>query len=174
MVNKYVVRLSADEREMLNELVNKGRVAARKRRHAEILLKAEQGDAGPAWNDAKIAEAFDVSRSTVERVRQKLVEEGMELALNDRPKSRHKTKKIDGKNEARLVALACSEPPPGRVRWTMTLLAERLVELEYVNSLSPETVRKVLKKRTQALAEEVMVHSPESRRGVCVPDGGRA
>lgn len=140
------MRLSADEREVLSELVNKGRVAARKRRHAEILLKADQGEAGSAWNDEKIAEAFDVSRSTVERVRQRLVEEGMEAALNDRPKSRHRTKKIDGENEARLVALACSEPPQGRVRWTMKLLAERMVELEYVESLSDEAVRKVLKK----------------------------
>lgn len=151
MVKKYVVRLSADERVTLAELVNKGRVAARKRRHAEILLKADQGEEGPAWTDEKIAEAFDVNRNTVERVRRRLVEEGMESALNDRPKSRHKTKKIDGENEARLVALACSEPPEGRAEWTMALLAERMVELEYVESLSPETVRKVLKKTNSSL-----------------------
>lgn len=146
MIKKYLVRLSAEERKDLESLVNKGRVAARKRRPAEILLKADQGGEGPAWNDGKIAEAFHIGRCTVERVRKRLVEEGLEAALNERQKSRHRRKKIDGENEARLVALACSEPPAGRTGWTMGLLADRMVELEYVESLSAEAVRQSLKK----------------------------
>ena len=146
MVKKYIVRLSEDERKELEALVNKGRVAARKRRHAEILLKADQGEYGPVWNDGKIAEAFNIGRSTVERVRRRLVEEGMESALNERQKSRHRSKKIDGENEARLSAQVCSEPPDGRARWTLKLLAERMVELEYVESISAEAVRQTLKK----------------------------
>jgi transposase len=145
MVKKYIVRLREEERNDWKALVNKGRVAARKRRHAEILLQADQGESGPAWTDGRIAEAFNLGRCTVERVRQRLVEEGMEAALNEREKSRHRRKKIDGENEARLIALACSEPPDGRVRWTMKLLADRLVELEYVESLSAEAVRRTLK-----------------------------
>lgn len=151
MVKKYIVRLSAEERAELNALVNKGRVAARKRRHAEILLKVDEGKGGPAWNDGKIAEAFNIGRRTVERVRQRLVEEGLEAALNEREKSRHRSKVIDGENEARLVALACSEPPQGHSRWTLKLLADRMVELEYVQSVSPETVRQTLKKTSSSL-----------------------
>lgn len=151
MLKKYLVRLSAEERKDLESLVNKGRIAARKRRHAEILLKADQGEDGPAWNDGTIAEAFNIGRCTVERVRKRLVEEGMEAALNERQKSRHRTKKIDGENEARLVALAGSEPPDGRTRWTMELLADRMVELEYVESLSAEAVRQTLKKTNLSL-----------------------
>lgn len=146
MIKKYIVRLSTEERKDLNALVSKGRVAARKRRHAEILLRAAQGEYGPAWTDSQIAETFHIGRCTVERVRQRLVEEGLEASLNERQKSRHRRKKIDGENEARLVALACSEPPEGRARWTLKLLAERMVELEYVESLSDEAVRQVLKK----------------------------
>jgi transposase len=146
MIKKYIVRLSTEERKDLNALVSKGRVAARKRRHAEILLRADQGEYGPAWTDSQIAETFHIGRCTVERVRQRLVEEGLEASLNERQKSQHRRKKIDGENEARLVALACSEPPEGRARWTLKLLAERMVELEYVESLSDEAVRQVLKK----------------------------
>jgi len=146
MAKKYIVRLTAEEREELKALLNKGRVAARKRRHAEILLKADEGEHGPAWNDKKIAETFEIGVRTVERVRQRLVEEGMDAALNEKKKSRHRSKVIDGENEARLVALACSEAPDGRSRWTLQLLADRMVELEYVESVSGETVRQVLKK----------------------------
>lgn len=113
MVKKYIVRLSAEERIQLGELVKKGCVAARKRRHAEILLKANQGAHGPAWNDSNIAQAFELGRCTVERVRQRWVEEGFEAALNERQKSRHRSKKIDGENEARLIQLACCEPSEG-------------------------------------------------------------
>lgn len=119
MLKKYIVRLSAAERAELSALVNKGRGAARKRCHAEILLKADVGEGGPGWNDGRIAEAFEVGRRTVERVRQRLVEEGLEAALNERPKRRHRRPVIDGDSEARLVALACSEAPAGHSRWTL-------------------------------------------------------
>lgn len=118
MLKKYIVRLSVEERKEQVGLVKKGHVAARKRCHAEILLKADQGEYGPAWSDGKIAEAFNIGRCTVERVRQRWVEEGLEAAMNERQKSRHRSKKIDGENEARLVALAGSQPPDGRARWT--------------------------------------------------------
>ena len=146
MLKKYLVRLSATERSHLEDIVKKGRVAARKRCHAEILLKADEGEHGPSWKDSKIAEAFELGRCTVERVRQRFVEEGLNAALNERQKSRHRSKKIDGENEARLIQLACSEPPLGYSRWTLTLLANRMVELNYVESLSAEAVRQALKK----------------------------
>ena len=146
MLKKYLVRLSAAERSQLEDIVKKGRVAARKRRHAEILLKADEGEHGPGWNDRKIAEAFESGRCTVERVRQRFVEEGLEAALNERQKSRHRSKKIDGANEARLIQIACSEPPEGHSRWTLRMLADRMVELDSVESLSTEAVRQTLKK----------------------------
>jgi transposase len=145
MAKKYIVRLSEEERRELEALVKKGRSAARKRLHAEILLKADEGEHGPAWKDADIIEAFEVDIRTVERVRQRLVEEGLETALNGRKQCRYK-RRLDGEQEAHLVALACSEPPAGYARWTLRLLADRMVELEYSEGVSHETVRQVLKK----------------------------
>jgi len=146
MAKKYVVRLSEAERAELQALVKRGRTAARKRLHAQILLKADQGEHGPAWSDAAIRTAVEVSSRTVERVRQCLVEEGLPPALNGRLQARYKSPKLDGQQEAHLIALACSAPPTGRNRWTLRLLADRLVELEYVDTVSYETVRQVLKK----------------------------
>ena len=146
MVKKYLVRLSEDERAELDTLVKTGRAAARKRWHAQILLKADEGEHGPAWPDAAIMKALDVGVRTVERLRQCLVEEGLETALNGRPQPRYKSPKLDGEQEAYLIALACSAPPAGRNRWTLRLLADRMVELEYVDTVSYETVRQVLKK----------------------------
>ena len=123
-----------------------GRAAARKRLHAQVLLKADEGEHGPAWPDAAIMKALEVDVRTVERLRQCLVEEGLETALNGRPQARYKSPKLDGVQEAHLVALACSAPPAGRNRWTLRLLADRMVELEYVDTVSYETVRQVLKK----------------------------
>ena len=129
------------------------------------MLKADQGEQGPSWNDKEISEALYISRSTVERVRYRLVEEGMESALNDRKKSRYRTKNLDGENEARLIALCCSDPPKGQSRWTLKLLACRMVELEYVESISTEAIRKVLKKkRIKTLAKKTMVYSPGRKR----------
>ena len=146
MVKRYLVRLSEPERTELEALVKTGRAAARKRLHAQILLKADEGAHGPAWTDTAIMKALEVSIRTVERLRQCLVEEGLETALNGRPQARYKSPKLDGGQEAHLIALACSTPPTGRKRWSLRLLADRMVELEYVDTVSYETVRQVLKK----------------------------
>lgn len=142
----YVVTLTADERSSLQKLIATGKAAAQKRLHAQILLKADAGPEGDGWLDRQIMEAFDVGRSTVERVRQRLVEEGLEAALNRKPQPNRLPRKIDGNAEAHLIATACSKAPQGRARWTLRLLADRLVTLELVDSISHETVRQVLKK----------------------------
>jgi transposase len=146
-MNRYKVTLTAEERQQLHDLIRAGKAAAKKLTHARILLKADAAEGGPAWPDERIAEALDVSTDTIGRVRRRFVEEGLEAALvrkkQDRP-SRERT--LDGRAEARLIALACSAPPPGRTAWTLRLLADRLVELEVVETVSHETVRRVLKK----------------------------
>jgi len=145
MKKKYIVRLSNEEREQLEELTRKGKAAAYKIRHAHILLKADAD--GPNWTDEKIAEAFSVTVRTVELVRQRLVEQGLEVALNRKKQERpSKYRKFDGEKEARLIALGCSSPPEGYARWTFRLLADKVVELKIVESVSPETVRQTLKK----------------------------
>jgi len=148
MPKKYVVELSLDERQQLQALVIKGKAAARKRQHAQILLKADQAEGGPGWKDEQIAEAFGVRVQTVERIRKRCVEHGLEDALVRRqnPNGPLKRRKLDGVGEARLCKLACSKPPDGRERWTLLLLAGRLVQLEVVDSLGRETVRTTLKK----------------------------
>jgi transposase len=146
-MNKYKVTLTAEERRQLHDLIRAGKAAAKKLTHARILLKADAAEGGPAWPDDRIAEAVDVSADTIGRVRQRFVEEGLEAALvrkkQDRPS---RERKLDGRAEARLIALACSAPPTGRKAWTLRLLADRLVELEIVETVSHETVRRVLKK----------------------------
>jgi transposase len=141
---KYVARLSDSERQSLQELLAGKRVAADKLLRARILLKADVD--GPAWSDPEIAEAFDVGASTIHRLRQRLVEEGLEAALVRRPSSQQRLKKIDGATEARLIVIACSNAPEGRARWTLQLLADKMVELQLVDSISAETVRTTLKK----------------------------
>ncbi len=143
---KYVVRLTGEERGTLEALVAEGRAAADKLLRARMLLKADIGESGPGWTDEQIAEAFEVGQSTVHRLRQRLVEDGLEATLVRKPRSRHRLPKLDGEKEARLVALACSSPPEGRARWTLQLLADKLVELEVVDSISDEAVRQRLKK----------------------------
>ena len=124
-----------------------GKGAASKLTHARILLKADAAPGGPGWTDDRIAEAVEVSAATVERVRQRFVEQGLEAALGRKPQDRpSRPRKLDGRAEARLIALACSKPPEGRTEWTMQLLADKLVELEIVASVSDETVRRTLKK----------------------------
>lgn len=146
-MKKYLVTLTPDERTQLAALIAAGKGAAKKLAHARILLKADQADGGPAWTDDRIAEAVEVSVATVERVRQRFVEDGLDAALarkkQDKP-SRERT--LDGRAEARLIALACSAPPDGRKRWTLKLLADKLVELEVVDAVSDETVRRALQK----------------------------
>jgi transposase len=146
-LKRYIVTLTAEERQDLHDLIAAGKAAARKLAHARILLKADAAEGGPAWPDHRIAEALEVSVPTIERVRQRFVEHGLEAALTrkaqDRP-SRPPT--LDGRAEARLIALACSAPPEGRKAWTMRLLADKLVELDVVPAVSDETVRRALKK----------------------------
>jgi len=144
-MKKYIVRLTADEREGLQQMVSKGRGAAYKIKHANILLLADAD--GPGWSDERIAEALSCHPATVANVRGRLVERGLEGALA-RKKQQYpsRARLLDGEGEAQLIALACSEPPGGRARWTLQLLADKLVELQVVESISHETVRSTLKK----------------------------
>ena len=147
MKKRYAVVLTAFERDRLKGLLAAGMASARKLTHARILLKADQGSEGPGWVDEMIAEAVEVSQPTVSRVRKQYVEQGLEAALNRRPPTREYQRKLDGVQEAHLIALACSKPPTGQARWTLRLLADRLVELEIVEeAISYQTVRRVLKK----------------------------
>jgi len=147
MQKKYRVTLTPEERDELSRLVAAGKAAARALAHARILLKADQAEGGPAWEDARIAQALDVGHRTIGRVRQRFVEEGLAAALGRKKQDRpSRPRKLDGRAEARLIALACSAPPEGRAEWTMRLLAGKLVELEVVDTISDETVRRVLKK----------------------------
>jgi transposase len=146
-MKKYIVRLSSKERETLTKLTTSGRHPARMFTRARILLKADQGDDGPAWSDEKISEALDVTVQTIERIRKQLVEEGFDAVLPRRKYTQKVSrKKIDGDVEARLIAITCSNPPEGRAKWTLRLLADTIVELGYVNSISHEAVRQTLKK----------------------------
>ncbi len=146
-MKEYNVTLTDQERQSLHDLIAAGKAAAQKLAHARILLKADAADGGPAWPDHRIAEAIEVSTATIERVRQRFVEQGLEPALVRKPQGRpSRLPTLDGRAEARLIALACSQPPDGRKSWTMRLLADKLIELEVVPSISDETVRRSLKK----------------------------
>lgn len=150
-MKKYVVTLTEEERQMLQEMLSRGKAAARKLTHARILLKADAAPGGPDWHDDRIAEALEVGRATIERLRKQFVEEGLEAALEPRPSRRQYQRKLDGEGQAHLIALACQEPPDGHSRWTLRLLAERMVALEYVDQISYQTVRRALKKTNSSL-----------------------
>jgi transposase len=144
---KYLVTLTAEEREHLTGLLSAGKRSALTLTRARILLKADQADGGPAWTDERIADALDCGLRTIERLRQRFVEVGLEAALGRKPQDRpSRPRKLDGAAEARLIALACSVPPDGRAAWTLQLLADRLVELKVVDAVCDETVRRALKK----------------------------
>jgi hypothetical protein len=145
MNKRFVVRLSVEERQRLESLIAKGRAAARKLTRARILLKADCSPLGPSWTDRQISEALDIGVITAHRVRQAFVEGGIEGVLVRRPVPR-RLRMLDGEQEAHLIALACGNPPAGRRRWTLRLLAERFVGLGHVESVSHETIRSVLKK----------------------------
>ncbi|HEV2949456.1 MAG TPA: helix-turn-helix domain-containing protein [Gemmataceae bacterium] len=147
---KCVVRLTSGERQTLQAMVDRGQGAADKLLRARMFLKADVSDEGPGWTDEQIAEAFEVGLSTVHRLRQRLVEEGLDAALLRKPQSARRPAKLDGAQEAKLIAIACSQPPGGRARWTLQLLADKLVELKVVDSISDETVRQRLKKTTSS------------------------
>ena len=144
MQKKYIVRLTDAERETLIELVRKPRVSSQKVRRARVLLKADAD--GPAWTDARIAEAFDCSAHTVELLRERLVTEGFESTLHGKPKSRVRGKVFDGEQEAKIIALRLGSPPPGFANWSLRLLARQVVVLEIAESASYETIRRTLKK----------------------------
>jgi transposase len=147
MQKKYHVTLTPEERDELERMIRVGKAAARKLTNARILLKANEAEGGPGWTDEQIAEALDVGLSTVWRVRRRFVEEGIATAIAPKPTTRVYARKLDGASEARLVKLACSRPPEGRKRWTLQLLADRMVVLGHAeDGLSYETVRRVLKK----------------------------
>jgi transposase len=144
-VKKYIVRLTPDERTQLVQMARSGKAAARPLLHARILWKADSGPEAPAWSDEAISEALEVHTTTVARVRQRFVEQGFEAALRPQPTTRRYERKLDGAAEAQLIALACGPAPEGRAQWTLRLLADQLVELQHVSSISHETVRRTLK-----------------------------
>jgi hypothetical protein len=145
-MRKQTVVLKPDERKALSDLIASGTAPARKLTHARILLKADQSDSRTAWEDGAISQAFDISRATVQRVRRLYVSEGLDAALNHRRPKRFRPHILDGEDEAHLIALTCSEAPAGHERWTLRLLADKMVELEYVDAVSHETIRRTLKK----------------------------
>jgi hypothetical protein len=146
MRKQHYVRLTPDERQYLEALIRTGAAPARTQAHARILLKADCGEGGPACNDEAIVAACEVSRPTVERVRRAFATQGMEAALHRKRHERAPQRKLDGAQEAQLVAITCSAPPDGQERWTLALLADKLVELNVVDSIARETVRTTLKK----------------------------
>ena len=146
MPKKYRITLTPEEREHLEGLLSRGRVSALKQRHARILLLADENRPGGCDSDAKIANSVEVGTATVERVRRAFVFHGLQASLSRKNPDRHYLRKLDGKGEARLVALACGSAPKGHESWSLRLLADRLVELEVVDSISRETVRQTLKK----------------------------
>ena len=145
-MKQYIVRLTPDEQTQLSQMIRSGKAAARTLLPARILLKADTDAAAPAGSDEAIGEALEVHSATVARVPQRFVEEGLEAALRPKPSRRQYLRKLDGAAEARLIALACGPAPEGRARWTLRLLADRFVQLEHAPALSPETVRRTLKK----------------------------
>jgi len=149
VAKKYVLKLTAEERSELKQLVKKGKAAGWKRQRAQALLQCDQGPDGPGWTDAQVAAAYGCSTRSLESWRQQAVESGPLSLLERKPRQiPARTPVLDGEQQARLTALACSQPPPGYASWTLRLLAERLVQLEIVESIAHETVRRALKKVT--------------------------
>jgi len=151
MKKRYRVTLTEAERVNLRKLVSVGKAAARRIVRARVLLLADQAEGGAAKSDAEIVESLGCGRASVERIRQQFVEDGLEAVLNPKPSQRVYERKMDGKAEAHLIALACGAPPEGRSRWTLRLLGDQMVALEHVESVSFETVRRVLKKTNLSL-----------------------
>ena len=146
MQKKYRVQLTPEQRTILTGLLRSGSAPARTQTHARILLKADCAAGGPAWTDGVIGAACDVSRPTIERVRRTFVTKGLAAALHRKRPAGPPRRKLDGAQEAQLIAVACSAPPEGRERWTLTVLADKLVALKVVDSIARETVRTTLKK----------------------------
>jgi hypothetical protein len=151
MNQKYRVKLSEAERSQLKQLITSGTAPARKLRRAQILLKSDSSTDGANWNYQAICKAFDVSNVTVSKVRRVYIEGGVDTVLNRKKPDRIYEHRLDGENEAHLIALVCSETPSGRDRWTLRLLRDRLIQLGYVENISPETIRTTLKKTNLSL-----------------------
>lgn len=151
MRKSYVVVLSPEERGRLEKLISTGRTSSKRQVQARILLKADTSEVGPGWSDEQISEALEISVSTVARVRKRSVEQGLTAVLDRALVRRPSRRRLDGEQEARLLAVACSPAPEGRARWTLRLLADKMVELEVVESISYETVRRTLKKTSSSL-----------------------
>ena len=150
-MKKYIVELTSEEHCALEDVVKAERMAAHKRRHARMLLKADQGPLGPAWKDADIADAFDCTTKSVERLRKRLVEHGLDTAMDHGNRGSYRAKKLDGVAEAHLIATACSSTPEGRNRWTVRLLAKEMVSLGIVDSVGKSTIHNTLKKMSLSL-----------------------
>ena len=175
-VKRYVVRLRAEEREQLERLIGKGKSPAQRLLKARILLKADISEAGGGWSDSQIIAALETSASMVYRVRKQLVEEGLEAVLSRKQRATPAVPPIfDGEKEAKLIALACSKPPKGRVRWTLRLLENKVVELKIVDRASDSTIGRVLKKKhSQAPSPRTMGHPAQGQQRLRRRDGGRA
>ena len=159
-VKKYVVRLSKDERSALEDLISKGKHPAATILKARVLLKADVSDAGEGWSDSRIVKALDTSVATVARIRQRLVEDGLDAVLTRKHSPNSARKRVfDGAAEAKLIALACSEPPKGRSRWTLALLEDKVVELKIVERASDNTIGRVLKKTFSVRQAKLAVSS---------------
>jgi hypothetical protein len=150
-MKKYIVELTSEERSKLKSIIEASRMAAHKRRHAQMLLKANQGPGGPAWIDTRIAESFDVKPLAVQRLRRRLVERGFDAALEHGNRGSYRAKALDGRAEAHVIALACGKPPAGRKRWTFRLLADQAVALSIVDTCSKSSVHRALKKTNLSL-----------------------
>lgn len=159
MKKRFVVKLTSGERDRLEGLIKRGREAAYRRRHAEVLLLVDEGEHGPCFADVVAAERTGFSRRNVEMIRERCVTEGLASALERKKRVRERSQRLDGEGEARLISLACSDAPKGQARWTLHMLADKLIELEVVESISHECVRQVLKKHHKTLAKTHVVHS---------------
>ena len=174
-VKRYVVRLSAEEREQLEGLIRKGKSPAQRLLKARILLKADIAETGAGWSDNQNIAALETSASMVYRVRKQLVEEGLEAVLSRKQRATPAVPPIfDGEKEAKLIALACSKPPKGRARWTLRLLENKVVELNIVDRASDSTIGRVLKKLSQAPSAGAVGHPAQGQQRVRRRDGGRA
>ncbi len=173
-VKKYVVRLSADEREQLEAMIRKGKNAAGRLMKARILLKADVSEAGEGWSDNRIIDALETSVSMVYRTRKQLGEEGFDAVLSRQKHTRPSVLPIfDGEKEAQLIALACSKPPAGRACWSLRLLEDKVVELNIVEAAGDSTIGRVLKKHSQTPPQETVGHPDQSERCVCCRHGRR-
>lgn len=150
-MKKYNVTLTDEERAELEMIINKGRIAARKRIHAQILLRTDESEGQSGWKDIDVAQAYGVGLRTVERIRERFVTQGFEAALQSKADQENRARKFDGKKEAKLITLACSTPPEGYARWTLQLLADQMVQLNYMESISHQAVHNVLKKMNLSL-----------------------